>query len=158
MSDARGPSDLAAFIAERKVAAAIVPMTMETPTVAAAALALGVDAIQIIKTVLFLVRDAPVLVIACGEENVDRRGIAAEYGVGKKQVKLADRETVMRVTGYRAGGVPPFGHRAALPTLIDCRIREMAVVYGGGGDDRTLLRVTPEELGRATGGKWIVFA
>lgn len=154
-SGARGPSDLAAFIAERGIAAEIVPMTMETPTVAAAALALGVDTGQIIKTVVFLVKDAPVLVIACGEETVDRRPVADEYGVGRKQVKLADRETVLRVTGYAAGGVPPFGHLLALPTLIDRRIRDMAVVYGGGGDDRTLLRVTPEELGRATGGKWI---
>jgi len=29
------------------------------------------------------------------------------------------------------------------------------VVYGGGGDDRTLLRVAPEELARATGAEWI---
>jgi len=155
MSEARGPAELAAFIAARGIAAEIVPMTMETPTVAAAALALGVDANQIIKTVLFLVRDAPVLAIACGEAAIDRRPIADEHGVGKKQVKLVDRDTVLRVTGYPAGGVPPFGHLAPLPTLIDGQIQAMAVVYGGGGDDRTLLRITPEELGRVTSGKWV---
>lgn len=155
MSDAWGPSDLAEYIRAHGIAAEIVPMTMDTPTVAAAALALGVDARQIIKSVLFLVKDAPVLVIACGEDNVDRGPIAGEYGVGKKQVKLADRETVLRVTGYPAGGVPPFGHRESLPTLIDRRIEAPAVVYGGGGDDHTLLRVTPGELARATGGKWV---
>jgi prolyl-tRNA editing enzyme YbaK/EbsC (Cys-tRNA(Pro) deacylase) len=158
MSAVRGPSDLAVFIAERGIAAEVAPMTMETPTVAAAARALGVDANQIIKTVLFLVKEEPVLVIACGEETVDRRPVADEYGVGKKQVKLADRETVLQVTGYAAGGVPPFGHLAPLPTLIDGRIRDMAVVYGGGGDDRTLLRVTPDELARATAGKWIALS
>ena len=155
MSAPRGPSDLAAFVAERNIRAEIVPMALETPTVAAAAAALGVESTQIIKTVLFLVKDEPVLVIASGEENVDRRPLADEFGVGKKQVKLADRETVLAVTGYAAGGVPPFGHLALLPTLIDWRIEQMNVVYGGGGDDHTLLRVTPEELGRATRGKWI---
>lgn len=155
MSELRGPADLAAFIAENGIAAQIVPMTMETPTVAAAARALGVDPSQIIKSVLFLVKDAPALVIGCGEAAVDRRPIADECGVGKKQVKLADRATVLRVTGYAAGGVPPFGHIAPLPTLIDTRIQAMDVVYGGGGDERTLLRITPEELARATRGKWI---
>lgn len=158
MSEAWGPSNLAAYIEAHGIDAEIVPMTMDTPTVAAAALALGVDATQIIKSVLFLVKDAPVLVIARGAATVDRRPIADEYGVGKKQVKLADRETVLRVTGYPAGGVPPFGHLAPLPTLIDRRIQAMAVVYGGGGDDRTLLRVRPEELGRVTSGKWVALA
>jgi prolyl-tRNA editing enzyme YbaK/EbsC (Cys-tRNA(Pro) deacylase) len=158
MSDARGPSDLQKVIGERGIAAEIVPMAIETPTVAAAARALDVDAMQIIKTVLFLVKEEPVLVIACGEENVDRRPVAKEYSVGKKQVRLADRETVLRVTGYAAGGVPPFGHLTELPALIDWRIRDMGVVYGGGGDDRTLLRVTPEELGRVTSGKWIALS
>jgi prolyl-tRNA editing enzyme YbaK/EbsC (Cys-tRNA(Pro) deacylase) len=158
MAEQRGPSDLAAYISERGIAAEIVPMEMETPTVPAAALALGVDASQIIKSVLFLVKDEPVLVIARGDANVDRRPVADEYGVGKKQVKLADRETVLAVTGYAAGGVPPFGHLQPLPTLVDWRIRDMDVVYGGGGDDRTLLRIKPDELARATSGKWIALS
>ena len=54
--------------------------------------------------------------------------------------------------------MPPFGHVTLLPTLIDRRIREMDVVYGGGGDDRTLLRVTPDELARASGGKWMALS
>lgn len=158
MSAPRGPSDLAAFLAERGIRAEIVPVALETPTVATAAAALGVESEQIIKTVLFLVKDEPVLVIARGEESIDRRPVADEFGVGKKQIKLADRETVLAVTGYAAGGVPPFGHLSPLPALIDARIQAMDVVYGGGGDDRTLLRVTPDELARATAGKWIALS
>jgi prolyl-tRNA editing enzyme YbaK/EbsC (Cys-tRNA(Pro) deacylase) len=158
MSAPRGPSDLAAFTVERGIDAEIVAMELETPTVAAAAAALGVESTQIIKTVLFLVKDDPVLVIARGEEAIDRRPIADEFGVGKKQVKLADRDTVLAVTGYAAGGVPPFGHLSPLPTLIDRRIEQMTEVYGGGGDDRTLLRVTPAELARATSGKWLALS
>ncbi|MCU0508334.1 MAG: YbaK/EbsC family protein [Anaerolineae bacterium] len=158
MTAPRGPSDLAAFLAAQGIDAQIVPMTLETPTVAAAAAALGVASDQIIKTVLFLVKDEPVLVIARGEETVDRRPIADEFGVGKKQVKLADRDTVLAVTGYAAGGVPPFGHLRPLSTLIDWRIESMTVLYGGGGDDRTLLRVTPAELARVTAGKWLALS
>jgi prolyl-tRNA editing enzyme YbaK/EbsC (Cys-tRNA(Pro) deacylase) len=150
-----GPAELAAYIAAHGIAAEIAPMTVETPTVPAAADALGVQAGQIIKSLLFLVRDAPVLVIASGDANVDRRALAERYAVGKKQVKLAGAETVLELTGYAVGGVPPFGHLARVPVLLDRRVAAWDVVYGGGGDDRTLLRITPGELARATGGEWV---
>lgn len=158
MTQPRTSADLAAFIAAHGIAAQIVPMTVETPTVPAAAAALGVATGQIIKSLLFLVREQPVLAIASGETLVDRGVLAARYGVGKKQVKLADAETVLRLTGYPAGGVPPFGHPRPLPTLLDRAVLAWDVIYGGGGDDHTLLRITPGELARVTGAEWVEIA
>lgn len=149
------PTDFADFIAARGIAAEIVPVTAETPTVPAAAAALGVTTGQIIKSLLFLVRDQPILVIASGETPVDRAVLAARFEVGKKQIKLADAETVLRLTGYPAGGVPPFGHPGPLPTLLDRRVAAWDAIYGGGGDDHTLLRIAPEELARVAGAEWI---
>jgi prolyl-tRNA editing enzyme YbaK/EbsC (Cys-tRNA(Pro) deacylase) len=149
------PAELACFIAANAIAAEIVPVAVETPTVPAAASALGVSPAQIIKSLLFLARDQPVLVIASGETMVDRGILAARFGVGKKQVKLADPETVLRLTGYPAGGVPPFGHPAPLLTLLDRAVLTWDAVYGGGGDDRTLLRVAPGELARVTAAEWV---
>ncbi len=130
-------------------------MPVDTPTVPAAAAALGVQPAQIIKSLLFLVQDAPVLVIACGDSPVDRRALAGRFGVGKKQIKLADAETVLAYTGYPVGGVPPFGHRQAVPVLLDRAVQAWDVVFGGGGDDRTLLRIAPDALAHATGAEWI---
>ncbi len=155
MSDPLTPADLERLIRERGIDATIVPMQVETPTVPAAAAALGVQPAQIIKTLVFLVKDQPVVVIARGDMTVDRRPVAGRYGVGKKQVRLADAETVLRVTGYAVGGVPPFGHVLTVPVLLDERIGGWDVVYGGGGDDRTLLRVIPAELARVTQGEWL---
>ena len=146
---------LARFIVDNAIAAEIVPVAVETPTVPAAAAALGVTTSQIIKSLLFMIRDEPVLVIASGETMVDRGALAARFGVGKKQIKLADAETVLRLTGYPAGGVPPFGHPAPLLTLLDRAVLVWDAVYGGGGDDRTLLRVAPGELARATAAEWM---
>jgi prolyl-tRNA editing enzyme YbaK/EbsC (Cys-tRNA(Pro) deacylase) len=152
------PSDLARFIAEHGVAAELIPMAAETPTVPAAAAALGVAPGQIIKSLLFLVRDEAVLVIASGDAPVDRAVLAARFGAGKKQVKLAGADTVLRLTGYPAGGVPPFGHATRVPVLLDVAVQRWAAVYGGGGDDHTLLRIAPAELARVTGAAWITLA
>lgn len=158
------PADLACHIAEAGIAAEILPMLTETPTVAAAAAALGVAPAQIIKTLLFFVAERPVLVIASGDAPVDRRPLAERYGVGKKQVRLADAATVLALAGYPVGGVPPFGHltqaasSVAIPVLLDRRIAAWDAVYGGGGDEYTLVRVAPAELARVTGGEWVELA
>ncbi len=152
------PTELARFIADHGIAAELVPMTVETPTVPAAAAALGVSPAQIIKSLLFMIRDQPVLVIASGETLVDRGALAVRFGTGKKQIKLADPDTVLRLTGYPAGGVPPFGHRTRVPVLLDRAVLAWDVIYGGGGDDRTLLRVAPGELVRVTAAEWIELA
>jgi prolyl-tRNA editing enzyme YbaK/EbsC (Cys-tRNA(Pro) deacylase) len=141
-----GPADLARFIAEQRVAAELVPMPVETPTVPAAAAALGVAPAQIIKSLLFLIREEPVLVIASGETLVDRGTLARRFGVGKKQIKLADAETVLRILGYPVGGVP---------VLLDAAVQRWEAIYGGGSDDHTLLRVALAELARVTGAEWI---
>ena len=86
---------------------------------------------------------------------VDRRALADRFGVGKKQIRLADAQTVLEKTGYPAGGVPPVGHPAPLPVLIDRAVMQWDVVFGGGGDDRTLLRIGPAELQRVVNGELI---
>lgn len=161
-----GPAQLQAFIEQERIDAALIGELGDTPTVPAAAAALGVEADQIVKTLLFLVersidgaaqRQAAV-VISHGERRVDKARLAEYWGVGKKRVNLAPAEVVSALLGYPAGGVPPFGHRTRLPVLIDAnllRLRERyaGVIYAGGGDDRTMLRLTVDELLRVTGGE-----
>jgi prolyl-tRNA editing enzyme YbaK/EbsC (Cys-tRNA(Pro) deacylase) len=145
------PDDLARFIAAHGVAAEFVRPDAPTPTVEAAAAAVGTTTDQIIKSVLFLVRDHPVLAIAGGLDPIDQRAIAGQFEVGRRQVKLAGSAAVERVTGYPVGGVPPFGHPQPLETLLDPAVLAQPVVFGGGGDHQTLIKLSPEEIRRVTG-------
>ena len=153
------PADLARFIATESITARLIADIGETPTVPAAAAALGVGSEQMVKTLLFLVEtpDAPdglpVVVISNGESRVEKRPLAERFGVGKKRVKLAPPEVVLVLLGYPAGGVPPFGHATRLPVLLDSAITalgEDGLVYGGGGDHHTMLELTVGELLRVT--------
>lgn len=147
----RTPDDLERYIREHHIEAELLRNVGDTPTVLDAARALGVPPDQIIKTLVFLVDGEPVVYIANGPERVDRRILARHFGVGRKKVKLADAATVLELTGYPAGGVPPFGHRTRMPVLIHPRVLSLPTVYGGGGDDHTMLRVSPQEIVRVTG-------
>jgi prolyl-tRNA editing enzyme YbaK/EbsC (Cys-tRNA(Pro) deacylase) len=144
------PADLAAFIAANGIAAEFVRPEEPTPTVETAAAAVGTTPDRIIKSVLFLIQDRPVLAIAGGLNPIDRRAIGNRYGVGRKQVKLAGAEDVERITGYPVGGVPPFGYPAPVDTLVDPAVLAQPVIYGGGGDHHTLIRLSPEEIRRVT--------
>ncbi len=161
MNSLRTPADLQRFLDENQIQARLLPDIGHTPTVPAAALALGVKPEQIIKTLLFLVErpdqeaTMPVVVISHGERRVDKGALAKRFGVSKKRVTLAPAEVVLATLGYPAGGVPPFGHATPLPVVVDASIETAAlrfdgVIFGGGGDDRTMLQLTVAELLRVT--------
>ncbi len=146
-------ADLQRFIDEHQIEATILPMAEHTPTVSDAARALGVETDQIIKTLVFLVRDEPLLVINNGLAKVEQRKVAARLGVGRKRVKFASPERALEITGYVVGSMPPFGHRQKLRTFVDPAITEMEVIFGGGGEINAMMRLTPAELLRMTGGE-----
>jgi len=147
-------TDLQAFLDNERVNAELLHDIGDTPTVPAAAAVLGVETDQIIKTLLFLVEQpavTAVVVISHGEHRVDKKLLAKHFGVGTKRVKLAPAEVVLELLGYPAGGVPPVGHQTRLPVVLDASVVTAAerfggIVYGGGGDDRTMLRITLAEL------------
>jgi Cys-tRNA(Pro) deacylase len=146
-------ADLQAFISAHNVLAEIVYPPAATPTVPAAAQAMGVHPDAIAKSVLFVIRRSePLLVIANGERRISQRAIAARLGVGKKQVKIARPEEVLTWTGYPVGGVPPFGHLRPLPTWIDPAVLEQGTIYAGGGEATTLLRLHAADLPSLTDG------
>lgn len=157
------PGDLQTYIDYHGIQARLIRDIGHTPTVPAAAQVLGVEPEQIIKTLLFVLtpnsrhegQENPVppavVVIGNGENRIDKRALGRHFGLNPKRVKLADAATVIELLGYPAGGVPPFGHRTQLPVLVDQTVVELAAreggrIFGGGGDDRTMLEISVNEL------------
>src|SRR5690242_9139905 len=113
------PADLQTYLTQHSIPAQIMVLTTQTPTVPAAAEALGVTVEQIAKTVIFFIDGQPHAVIGNGIRRVDQKKLAQRFAVNRKKIKLADGDAVIRVTGYAPGTVPPLGHRQTLPILMD---------------------------------------
>lgn len=152
---ALGTPDLDEFIRSHGIRAEIIQLSIETPTVELAAAAVGTDPERIVKSLLFLIVGEPLLVIASGPENVDRRAIARHMNAGAKKVRLAKPEVVHSVTGYLVGALPPFGHRTPIRTVVDRRVIGLPLVFAGGGSTRALMRIETSELVQACGGELI---
>jgi prolyl-tRNA editing enzyme YbaK/EbsC (Cys-tRNA(Pro) deacylase) len=142
---------LSQFITSQNIAAKIVILPGNTPTVAAAAAVLGVMPEQIIKSVLFLADEEPVLVINNGLSRISWKKLADHLGISRRRVKTASAEQVQDITGYTVGSVPPFGHYQPLRTVVATAVYDQTEVYGGGGEIYALLRLTTAELQRVVG-------
>ncbi len=140
------PDDLEGYLRARGIAGEVLRLDVPTPTVVAAARAVGVTPERIVKTVVFMVQGEPMLVIASGTAKVDTRALARHLGVSRKRIRIARPDEVLAATGYPVGAVPPLGHRQPLPTLLDESVLQHEMVYGGGGAEQALLKIAPRAL------------
>jgi len=155
MTEPLNSKDLQAFMDQREIPGEILILDVSTPTVEAAAQALGVEPRQIVKSVLFTVFDEGVLTISCGDQLVERRVIASLYGCSRKKVKLAPPDVVLNLTGFAVGTVPPFGYRTRLRPLLDPRVLEFDEIFAGGGTHHALVRLNPQDIAKVTQAKII---
>lgn len=109
-----------------------------------AAESLGVAPAQVLKTLMAQVDGKPVCAVLASDQEVAMKKLAAAVG-GKtaQMMKPADAE---RITGYRVGGVSPFGQKRAVPTVIDEAALNHEKVFINGGQRGLQARLAPSDL------------
>ena len=95
---------------------------------------------QIIKSLLFISQEGPILVIVDGESKVNLTKLTKIFG----NTRLATPEEVRRITGFEVGAVPPIG--VEVKTIVDPRVLENEFVIGGGGSIDKLSKLSPEKI------------
>ncbi len=126
---------------------------VSSQTVELAALAVGCPSAQIAKTLSFLVKEKPVLVVAAGDARVDNGKFKAFFHC--KAAMLPPQE-VRRLVGYPVGGVCPFGVNEGVAVYLDSSLLRFDTVYPACGTGDSAVRLSPEELMRASGASaWI---
>ena len=128
---------LAHRLAQRGLQIEVRRLSDSARTAPLAAAALGVEVGQIVKSLVFLQADEPVLVLCAGDRRVDAEGLG---------LSPAPAETVRAATGFAIGGVPPFGHDSELPTTIDESLRRFAVVWAAAGTPHDVFAIRTEAL------------
>src|SRR5437899_11723924 len=88
-----------------------------TRTAQDAAAAIGCDVAQIVKSLVFVVDDEPIVALVGGADRLDEHKLA--LAAGGNRVRRANADEVRLATGYAVGGVPPFGHTSALRCFVD---------------------------------------
>ena len=130
----------------------IVEFEQTTRSAQEAADAIGCQVAQIVKSLCFVMNGRALMTLVSGANQLDERKLAALEGVGRKQVKRADADTVKAATGFSIGGVPPFGHASPLPVYVDEDLRQFDVVWAAAGTPFAVFAIAPDELVKGCGG------
>ena len=125
----------------------IIELTVSSATVALAAEALGCEPARIAKTLSFERGEGALLVLAAGDARIDNAKFKARFGM-KARMLGADR--VEPLIGHGVGGVCPFGVNPGIPVYLDESLRRFDIVYPAAGTAASAVRLTIEELERAS--------
>ncbi len=108
-----------------------------------AAQALGEPPDRVLKTLMALVDGKPACVVVPSDREVSMKKLAAALQAKAAQMmKPADAE---RLTGYRVGGISPFGQIRAVPTVFEAAALAHELVYLNGGQRGLQVRVAPAD-------------
>lgn len=147
------PSSLARarnFLARHGFADKIMRFEVSTKTAAMAAEAVGCEVAQIVKSLVLMADDGPVLALVPGDRRADMSAIAKALGVDS--VRMADPNEVRDATGYAIGGVCPFDLPDSLRVLIDESLGRFGSVYAACGTPDSVVPLSVESLISMTGG------
>jgi prolyl-tRNA editing enzyme YbaK/EbsC (Cys-tRNA(Pro) deacylase) len=110
-----------------------------TRTAAEAAAAVGAAVGQIVKSLVFVAAEGPILCLCAGDRRVD----PAKLGDGARPARA---DEVREATGFAIGGVPPLGHDRPLATVVDESLRRFSVLWCAAGTPHAVFSVETDRL------------
>ena len=114
-----------------------------------AAQALAEQPARVLKTLMALVDAKPVCVIVPSDREVSMKKLAAAFsGKSAQMMKPPDAE---RITGYKVGGISPFGQMRKVPTAMDESALAHDYVFINAGQRGLQVRLDPRDALRVLG-------
>ena len=143
MSVAEVKEYLAAYGLSQKVQ----EFDVSSATVELAAQALNCEPCRIAKSLALLTPDGPVLVVAAGDAKIDNPRYKAQFNT---KAKMLSPEDTLALIGHAVGGVCPFAVRDGVRVYLDESLRRFDTVFPACGSSNSAIKLTLEELERAS--------
>lgn len=119
-----------------------------TPTAADAAAAVGCELDQIVKSLVLVCDEKPVVALVPGDRRGDPDKIAREAGASA--ARIAKPDEVRRATGFDPGAVAPFPLPDVEVVLLERDLLRHRMVWVGAGSSSHMAGLAPAELVRLT--------
>lgn len=108
-----------------------------------AAEALGEQPDRVFKTLMTLVDGKPACALAPSHREISMKRLAAALGAKVAlMMKPVDAE---RVTGFKVGGISPFGQMRRVATVIEEQALDQEFIYVNGGQRGLQIRLRPQD-------------
>ena len=113
--------------------------------------ALSCEVGAIVKSLLIKTDDTFVLCLISGDKRCSLNKL--KKITGKKDVCMANAESVKTLTGFSIGGVSPIGLNNKIEIMIDNQLSRFKDIYAAAGHPNAIFKIDLENLVRITSGK-----
>lgn len=135
------------FLTKQKAAFEVIKYDHDRKGAVFAAQAVGFPLEQTIKTLVVVVgENQHALALMPGDRELDLKRMAR--ACKSKRAEMAPGAAAERLTGYKVGGISPFGLTGPLPSVMDSRVLAHDAVIINGGQRGTMLKMSPGEIAR----------
>ena len=131
------------YFAQYGMDSRILEMELSSATVELAAKAVGVEGARIAKSLSFMTKDGPMLIIAAGDAKVDNSKYKHLYGQKAAMLKFDEVEELI---GHAVGGVCPFAIRDNVRVYLDESLKRFTTMFPACGSGNSAIELTLEEL------------
>ncbi|MEO7118979.1 MAG: YbaK/EbsC family protein [Candidatus Limnocylindrales bacterium] len=126
----------------------IIVFDTSTHTAEEAAIAVGAEIGQIVKSLVFVAPTddgpEPVIALVSGANRVEVARLAAT--VGLSGLRRATAQEANDLTGFVIGGIPPFGHQRQIRVVMDPDLGRFPTVWAAAGTANAVFEVPPGTL------------
>ena len=121
---------------------------VSSATVELAAKAVGVEPCRIAKTLSFMTKEGPILIVAAGDARIDNKKYKEQFHV---KAKMLTPEEVIELVGHAIGGVCPFGIKEGVFVYLDESLKRFETVFPACGSSNSAIELTISELEQCSG-------
>ncbi|NQU59173.1 MAG: YbaK/EbsC family protein [Rhodospirillales bacterium] len=116
-----------------------------------AAKSTGAELGAIVKSLVFIVGEQPVMALIAGDHQCKTENLPRALNL-EGDVSKASADDVKAATGFTIGGCAPVAHQTELPIVIDVSLKRFETLYAAAGHSHCVFPTTVAELKRLTGG------
>ena len=131
----------------------IIELDQSSATVALAAKALKCSDDKIAKSLSFILKGQPAIIVVSGLSKIDNAKYRAAFGEKAKMIPFDDVE---KLTGHAPGGVCPFALKEGVKVYLDESLKKHEQVYPAAGSGNSAVLMTIPELEKySTSSGWV---
>ena len=121
----------------------ILEFPVSSATVELAAVAVGCEPARIAKTLSFMVKEQPILIVAAGDARIDNGKYKALFGA---KAKMLTPDEAVALIGHAVGGVCPFAVNPGVDVYLDESLKRFSTVFPACGSSNSAIELTIPEL------------
>ncbi|MFT8676022.1 MAG: YbaK/EbsC family protein [Acetobacter sp.] len=109
-----------------------------------AAEGIGIEQDKVFKTLMVEIDKSTVVCVAIPVHlKMDLKKVAALFG--GRNARMLGAEKAEALTGFKVGGISPFGARTAVPVVFDARLNTLDRLYINGGGRGLVVALPPAD-------------